>query len=269
VLFDLAPDAPAPDRPPERRLDSRIPSGVELVSQALASRAVRPCPCPDGLAHGRCGRRCAPHPPERVRQGRPPTVAPRTSINVAVHGRRRVAFAAPAWPTPKNSRTPWGRRSTTWSSPCAPGAADLLQAGDELPEIPLVSVVPVSVTPEVAELKGSNKVSAMFVQLPCELADPLERLRCISDGTKGPRRSIRPSGHHAAELGRARHPQPLRRGRPPVHRHEAGRPPPPHCNLVISNVPGPTSRFTWEEASSSACSLSDPSWTGWASTSRS
>ena len=93
-----------------------------------------------------------------------PLTAPRTSINVAVHARRRVAFAAASLADAKALKNKMGTTvNDVVLAMCAGALRTYLLAGDELPDIPLVSVVPVSVTPDVAELKGSNKVSAMFV----------------------------------------------------------------------------------------------------------
>jgi len=85
-----------------------------------------------------------------------------------------------------------------------------LDAGDELPDIPLVAVVPVSVAPDLAAVRGANKVSAMFVALPVQEADPIKRLDLIHEGTRGRKRSTRHSGRHAVELGGARDAQRLR-----------------------------------------------------------
>ena len=123
---------------------------------------------------------------------------------------------------------------------CAGALRTYLLAGDELPEIPLVSVVPVSVTPDVAELKGSNKVSAMFVQLPCQLDDPLERLRLIHEGTKGAKEEHKALGATTLQNW-AEHATPnvfaaaarLYTGMKLADRHR------PVANLVVSNVPGP------------------------------
>jgi WS/DGAT/MGAT family acyltransferase len=115
-----------------------------------------------------------------------------------------------------------------------------LEAGDELPDHPLVAVVPVSVTPDVAALKGSNKVSGMFVGLPTSEPEPLERLRLIHEDTKGAKEE-----HHA--LGAATLQNWAEHATPNVfasaarvysrmklaERHR------PIANLVISNVPGP------------------------------
>ena len=101
-------------------------------------------------------------------------------------------------------------------------------------------MVPVSVTPDVAELKGSNKVSAMFVQLPCHIEDPLERLQFIHEGTKGAKEEHQALGATTLQNW-AEHATPnvfaaaarLYTGMKLADRHR------PVANLVVSNVPGP------------------------------
>ena len=229
VLFDLEPNPPETHAQRARQLDSRIPSGLELVSQAMVAGLVAP------FDVGRMVLRTTRNifDVRRIRQGLTakaalPLTAPRTSINVAVHARRRVAFAAASLADAKALKNKMGTTvNDVVLAMCAGALRTYLLAGDELPDIPLVSVVPVSVTPDVAELKGSNKVSAMFVQLPCHIEDPLERLQFIHEGTKGAKEEHQALGATTlAELGRARDAQRLRRGRPAVHGDEAGRPPP-------------------------------------------
>ncbi len=247
VLFDLEPDPPKGEPAPERHLDTRIPSNFELVSQALAANVVRPFEIPR-MAWRTAG---AIAGVRRVRQGSEgtsgtgkaalPLSAPRTSINVAVHARRRVAFAAASLADAKKLKNAMGTTvNDVVLAMCAGALRTYLQAGDELPDIPLVSVVPVSVTPDVAELKGSNKVSAMFVQLPCELEDPLERLQFIHEGTKGAKEEHKALGATTLQNW-AEHATPnlfaaaarLYTGMRLADRHR------PVANLVISNVPGP------------------------------
>lgn len=242
VLFDLQPDPPPTAPGPAPSGDSRVPSGPELVSQAVVARLVRP------FEMTRTAVRTAQNilGVTRVRgrgAGRAalPLTAPRTSINVAVTARRKVAFAAASLADVKALKNEVGTTvNDVVLAICAGALRRYLQAGDELPEIPLVSVVPVSVTPDVAELKGSNKVSAMFVQLPCQEADPLERLRTIHQGTKGAKNEHQALG--AATLQNwAEHATPnvfavaarfyTRMRLADRHR--------PVANLVISNVPGP------------------------------
>jgi WS/DGAT/MGAT family acyltransferase len=242
VLFDLVPEPPPAEKAPERQLDSRIPSRVELVSQALMTSVIRPVDI--GRMVWRTGSAIAGV--RKVRQtasGKAalPLSAPRTSINAAVHARRRTAFAAASLADAKALKNKMGTTvNDVVLAMCCGALRTYLLAGDELPDIPLVSVVPVSVTPDVAELKGSNKVSSMFVQLPCHLDDPIERLMAIHEGTKGAKEE-----HHA--LGAttlqnwAEHATPnlfaaaarLYTGMKLANRHR------PVANLVISNVPGP------------------------------
>jgi diacylglycerol O-acyltransferase / wax synthase len=243
VLFDLEPEPPAEkQKHAARQLDSRVPSGLELVSQAAGAAIVAPFELARiawQTAWNVLGVR-------KVRQGLSakaalPLTAPRTSINVAVHARRRVAFAAASLEDVKQLKNAMGTTvNDVVLATCAGALRTYLEAGDELPEIPLVSVVPVSVTPDVAELKGSNKVSAMFVQLPSQLDDPLERLRAIHEGTKGAKEEHKALG--AATLQNwAEHATPnvfaaaarLYTGMKLADRHR------PVANMVISNVPGP------------------------------
>jgi diacylglycerol O-acyltransferase / wax synthase len=242
VLFDLAPDPPELAHQGERQLDLRVPSSFELVSQAVVANLFRP------IEVGRMAWRTtlAIAGIRKVRQTGPgkaaiPLRAPRTSINASVHARRRVAFAAASLADVKKVKNAMGTTvNDVILAMCAGALRTYLLAGDELPDIPLVAVVPVSVTPEMADLKGSNKVSAMFVQLPCERSDPLERLRAIHEGTKGAKEEHKALG--AATLQNwAEHATPnvfaaaarLYTRMKLADRHR------PVANLVISNVPGP------------------------------
>ena len=228
VLFDLEPDPPAtptPDAAPTRLahplgLRAGVPGDGGRPGGALRRR-------PHAAAHDAEHLRRPPDPPGPTAKAALPLTAPRTSINVAVHARRRVAFAAASLDDVKRLKNKMGTTvNDVVLAMCAGALRSYLLAGDELPDIPLVSVVPVSVTPDVAELKGSNKVSAMFVQLPCQIEDPLERLRLIHEGTKGAKEEHKALGaDDAAELGRARDAQLLCRRRPPLHRDETGGPP--------------------------------------------
>ena len=242
VLFDLEPDPAA---------DAAADGAPARLAHPLGSRA--------GLAGdgGRPRRAVRPRrmvlrttrnifDVRRIRQGLTakaalPLTAPRTSINVAVHARRRVAFAAASLADAKALKNKMGTTvNDVVLAMCTGALRTYLLAGDELPDIPLVSVVPVSVTPDVAELKGSNKVSAMFVQLPCHIDDPLERLQFIHEGTKGAKEEHQALGATTLQNW-AEHATPnvfaaaarLYTGMKLADRHR------PVANLVVSNVPGP------------------------------
>ena len=244
ILFDLEPNPSTQPVPTAPAPEGRIPSDLELVSQALVARAVRPFEI--GRMVWRTGQ--AVLGVRRVRQredtgGRAalPLSAPRTSVNVAITGRRRVAFAAASLGDVKRLKNHMGTTVNDVVLAMVTGALrSYLLAGDELPDIPLVSVVPVSVTPDVATLKGSNKVSGMFVQLPTHVADPLERLRLIHEGTRGAKEEHQALGASTLQNW-AEHATPnvfalaarLYTGMRLADRHR------PIANLVVSNVPGP------------------------------
>jgi diacylglycerol O-acyltransferase len=243
ILFDLEPNPPSPPPGIEYEIDTRIPSDIELVAQALMARAIRPIEI-TRTAY-RTGQ--AVLGVRRVRQGQSsgkaalPLSAPRTSMNVAVTGRRKVAYAAANLGDVKRLKNAMGTTvNDVVLAMCAGALRSYLLAGDELPDIPLVAVVPVSVTPGAAEVKGSNKVSAMFVQLPCQEPDPLKRLQLIHEGTKGAKSEHQALGANTLQNW-AEHATPntfalaarLYTGMKLADRHR------PIANLVISNVPGP------------------------------
>jgi WS/DGAT/MGAT family acyltransferase len=242
VLFDLERVPPEASPKTARQLDSRIPSGLELVSQAMVAGLVAPF----DIARIMLRTTRNIFDVGRIRRGTQakgglPLTAPRTSINSAVHARRRVAFAAASLTDAKKVKNEIGTTVNDVVLAMVTGALrTYLLAGDELPEIPLVSVVPVSVTPDVAELKGSNKVSSLFVQLPIHLDDPIERLRFIREGTKGAKEEHKALGATTLQNW-AEHATPnvfavaarLYTGMKLADRHR------PIANLVVSNVPGP------------------------------
>jgi WS/DGAT/MGAT family acyltransferase len=174
-------------------------------------------------------------------RGALPLTAPRTSINTAVSGRRRVSFAATNLADVKRLKNELGTTvNDVVLAMCTGALRRYLESGGELPESPLVSVVPVSVTPDVAELKGSNKISGMFVPLPTQEPDPLERLRVIHSATVGAKEEHQALGADTLQNW-AEHATPnvfaaaarVYTGMRLADRHR------PIANLVISNVPGP------------------------------
>ncbi len=100
--------------------------------------------------------------------------------------------------------------------------------------------MPVSVTPDVAELKGSDEVLGDVRAAPCQLDDPLERLMAIHGGqAKGAKEEHKALGATTLQNW-AEHATPnvfAARGEAALHRHEAGRPPSAGGQPGRSNVP--------------------------------
>jgi WS/DGAT/MGAT family acyltransferase len=243
VLFDLEPNPGPREIPTPEPHHGRMPGELELVTQALIGRLVRPIEI-TRLAW-RTGkavldvRRIRQLP--RTGQAALPLSAPRTSMNAAVTAHRRVAFSSIALDDVKRLKNAAGTTvNDAVLAICTGALRAYLLAGNELPAEPLVATVPVSVHDTQTETRGSNKVSAMFVQLPTELADPRERLQTIREGTKGAKEE-----HHALGadllLNWTEHATPnvFAAGARAYSRLKLADRHRPIHNLVISNVPGP------------------------------
>jgi len=247
ILFDLAADPGPLPPPPEQLHEDRIPSALELMSQATIDRAMTPFKIARDLV--RTGQRVLDVRKVRVSsEDRPglgkaalPLSAPRTSFNGALSRRRSVAFTAIGLDDVKRVKSALGVTvNDIVLAVCTGALRDFLIEGDELPDKPLVAVVPVSVRTTTENVRGSNKVSSMFVQLPSQLADPLERVEAIHQGTKGAKEEHNALGADTL-LNWAEHATPnlfasaarfySRMQLADKHR--------PVANLVISNVPGP------------------------------
>jgi WS/DGAT/MGAT family acyltransferase len=246
VLFDLEAD-PAEQAPPGVTVvDGRVPSGFELVAGALAAGAVRPFEIGYDVLRT-CARLFDVRRVRRHHDARSsgpkaalPLSAPRTSFNASISRRRRISYAAIALDDVKRLKNAAGTTvNDVVLAVCAGALHRFLHDGDELPDRPLVAVVPVSVRADDVA-KGSNQVSAMFVQLPTHLVDPGARLAAIREGTKSAKDEHNALGADLL-LNWAEYAAPnvfhtaarFYTGMGLANRHR------PIANLVISNVPGP------------------------------
>ena len=114
----------------------------------------------------------------------------------------------------------------------AGGVRRFQQAHGEAP-IPLKTMVPVSVRAgEEADALG-NRISFMFVDLPCDEPDAPRRVRRIHAETRDRKRAGEPEGADDLMRSVSYAPTPLRG---PVSRFVAS---PRTFNLTVSNIPGP------------------------------
>jgi diacylglycerol O-acyltransferase len=115
---------------------------------------------------------------------------------------------------------------------CASGVRELMRERGERP-IPLKAMVPVNV--RGAEAPGSlgNRISFMFVDLPCDEPDPVRRLRAIHMATSERKRHQEPQG--ADDVVRL-----LGLVAGPIQRLASKLIASPRAfNLTVSNIPGP------------------------------
>jgi diacylglycerol O-acyltransferase len=242
-LFDLEADPPGGDLPAIPTSADTVPSDLHLLALSLAHRLTSPFDI-TRLAW-RTGRSVLQV--RRVRQspddakGALPLTTPRTSLNAAITPHRKVAFATISLDDVKELKNALGTTvNDAILAICTGALRRYLEERDELPDDPLVATVPVSVHPDTAHRRGTNKVSAMFVSLPCGTDDPRERVEIIRAGTKGAKSEHNALGADVL-LNWAEHAAPnvfSTAARAYTRLRLADRHRPIH-SLVISNVPGP------------------------------
>jgi len=165
--------------------------------------------------------------------------APKTSFNGPVSPHRRFAFGSLSLDSVKRLKNELGITvNDVVVALCATAVRDWLLARDELPEDPLVAMIPVSVRGEDEVGTFGNRISTMIVPIPTNVEDPRERLMRAHEYLRSAKELHRAlpadlltdatSFIPPAVLARAARTTMdiLGRTRPPI-------------NLVISNVPGP------------------------------
>ncbi len=174
--------------------------------------------------------------------------APRTMFNQSITGSRR--FAADDWPIERLRAI--GKASGTTINDvvmamCSGAVRKYLLELDELPEDPLVAMVPVGLKAkesQTASAEGGNAVGAVMVQMATDLHDPAKRLAAIHQSMKDGKealQSMTPLQILAmSAIGQA--PAILT----PMFRMQGLIRPP--YNLIISNVPGPRTTHYWNGA---------------------
>jgi len=162
----------------------RVPSGVELFGRGVVHSMLTPWRTLRystqlgnwGLTIGRFAR--------RREMPTMPFQAPRTSLNAEITPHRRFAYSSVSLDRVKAVRRAFDVKvNDVVLALCAGALRRYLEAGEELPDTPLVAQVPVSVRADNDTGVG-NKVAAMFASLATDIDDPGERLRAIYESTQ-------------------------------------------------------------------------------------
>ncbi|RAV18101.1 wax ester/triacylglycerol synthase family O-acyltransferase [Mycolicibacterium sp. GF69] len=174
-------------------------------------------------------------------QGRAVT-APRTRFQARVSPHRRVAFASLPLAEVKAIKNTLGCTvNDVVLAICAAGLRSWLGERAELPDQPLASFIPMSVrTPEQKGTFG-NRVSVMITELPTDEADPVARVRRISDAMSDAKERHR--ALPASLLQDANHfipPALFAQAARATSRLAGLRGLNQPANVMISNVPGPS-----------------------------
>jgi diacylglycerol O-acyltransferase / wax synthase len=178
----------------------------------------------------------------RARSGQtmaPPFAAPRTAFNDTITSHRNVAFAQLDLEDIKKVKDHFGVKVNDVVLALVSGVLRqfLLDRG-ELPDSSLIAMVPVSVH-DKSDRPGRNQVSGMFSSLQTHIADPVERIKAISDANSVAKQHssaikatlLQDWSQFAAPavfgMAMRAYARTSLTKRMPVH------------NLVVSNVPGP------------------------------
>jgi diacylglycerol O-acyltransferase / wax synthase len=264
VLLDSSPEGREIEPPPGDGAARRRPGDLEMLGRGLAGlaraplRALRSAPTAlpnltelpganafpgvPTLSRALSGARRALGGPQdpavlEITSARPP----RTCFNGPISAHRSFSFGSVSLDTIKAIKDQAGVKvNDVVVAVCAGAVREWLLERDELPDEPLVAMVPVSVRTEDEKGTFGNRVSTMIVPIPTDVAEPRRRLERAHELLIGAKE------HHAAlpadlltdassfippavaALAARTTVGILGRTRPPL-------------NLVVSNVPGPRS----------------------------
>jgi diacylglycerol O-acyltransferase / wax synthase len=164
---------------------------------------------------------------------------PRTSFNGRISAHRSFAFGSLPLDAVKQLKNELGITvNDVVVALCASAVREWLLDRDELPEDPLVAMVPMSV--RTKEQKGTygNRVSMMIVPIPTNVEDPRERLMTAHETLKGAKHRHRALPADLLTDATSFIPPAVQARASRLTMQLTGRLA-PALNLVISNVPGP------------------------------
>ncbi len=186
-FLDLSPEVREvpPENPPWKA--DRIPSDFELFAYGLNSLARHP---KNLLMTAKQTIEAVLNISERnrmpgVKAPPAPFSAPRSILNGALTPHRKIASAELSLEDVKLVKNKFGGTvNDVVLTICGSALRDYLIDHKELPEDPLVAMVPISVRTEDQKGTLGNRVSMMLVSLETHLRDPIERLHALSEGAQ-------------------------------------------------------------------------------------
>lgn len=241
VLFDTSPD-PLPVAPPDQKWHARpLPSRAQLLADSLLERTTVPAEVMRGVHATLRGPRTVAR-----RAGRAlgsvgalawtgMKAAPPSQFNQRIGPHRRFTWVRADLRQFKAIKNSLGGTVNDVVLAVVAGALGRYMQlhGQSTEGVGLKAMVPVSVRADIERGALGNRVAAMWATLPVGLADPVERLRAISEEMVGVKQSGQAVG---AEILTA-----VSGFAPPTIMSQAARLQARQrfFNLVVTNVPGP------------------------------
>ena len=243
LLFDISPE---PRKAPKVSVnkDSDTPGNIGLLGRSAVNLISRPSKLP-GLIWDAGKAALKASYLSKIEGIKAPTLpfsAPKSRLNDVVERQRRWDSAVLELSRVKQLRR--GVKGASLNDAvlaiCAGALRRYLLEKNELPDEPLIAMVPVSTRTDDEKNAMGNQVSAMYIQLGTHIEDPIQRLKSIVDNTKAAKRYQEALDAKSlmgfAELipfGLAGVASRFYSRAAMAKRHK------PFFNLVITNVPGP------------------------------
>jgi WS/DGAT/MGAT family acyltransferase len=241
VLFDTSPD-PMPVAPPDHEWIARpMPTGAQLLADALLERATVPAEIVRGVRATLRGPRLVAGRIARALGGVGAMAraglqaAPPSPLNVRIGPHRRFTWVRGDLRQFKAIKNALGGTVNDVVLAVVAGALGryLRMHGEATDELVLRAMVPISVRADVERGALGNRVAAMWAPLPIGVTDPVERLLTISRNMDGIKESGQAVGAQVlTELSGFAPPTIMAQAARLQARQRL-------FNLVVTNVPGP------------------------------
>jgi WS/DGAT/MGAT family acyltransferase len=186
MLYDVSP-TPRPVAAPQPKAHEEVPGAIGLVVRSAMNLAGRPGKLPgllweSGKATFKAGYLSRVH---GIKMPTLPFNAPKTPFNDTVEHERKWNSALLDLQRVKNLRQSVDgcTLNDVILAICAGALRRYLLEKGELPDKPLVAMVPVSTRTEKEKNAMGNQVSAMYIQLATDVKDPIKRLEKIHVNT--------------------------------------------------------------------------------------
>ena len=242
ILFDFTPNPPKLD-PPQPFDPKPLPSELTLVRNSTMNFLSDPLKLPR-LVTDAATATIKAGMLTRVQNVEPPTVpftAPRTPLNGIISSQPKWNTAILSLDRVKKLKKVMGTTvNDVVLAICAGGLRRYLIEKNQLPNKPLVAMVPVSVRSNDENVKTGNQISNMLVQLATNIEDPIERLEIIHENAM--RSKMYQGALGADTLSKVAEMVPFGLAHQAARiysRFELSKLHNPVYNVVITNVPGP------------------------------